>query len=289
MSTNAAAPAAVQTNPEVANSIRTGAFETNYHDVGSGDPVLFLHGSGPGVSAWANWRLPIERLEGDVRIIAPDLVGFGYTVPPADVEYTRETWLRQVVDLLDALGLDRVSVVGNSFGGSMALALAVHHPERVDRLVLMGAVGVPFEITEGLDAVWGYEPSEEAMGRLMRETFAYDPALVTDELVRSRYEASIRPGAQEQFSAMFPAPRQRWVDSMTFSEAEIRALPHPTLVVHGRDDKVIPLSNSLTLLDWVDDSRLHVFGRCGHWTQIEHADAFASIVRDFLTTGRKSS
>ncbi len=289
MSTNAAAPAVVRTNPEVANSIRTGAFETNYHDVGSGDPVLFLHGSGPGVSAFANWRLPIERLKGDIRIIAPDLVGFGYTAPPADVEYDRETWLRQVVDLLDALGLDRVSVVGNSFGGSMALALAVHHPERVDRLVLMGAVGVPFEITEGLDAVWGYEPSEETMGRLMRETFAYDPALVTDELVRSRYEASIRPGAQEQFSAMFPAPRQRWVDSMAFSEAEIRALPHPALVVHGRDDKVIPLSNSLTLLEWVDDSRLHVFGRCGHWTQIEHADAFASIVRDFLTTGRNLS
>jgi 2-hydroxymuconate-semialdehyde hydrolase len=276
------------TNPEVANSIRTGAFETNYHDVGTGDPVLFLHGSGPGVSAWANWRLPIARLENDIRIIAPDLVGFGYTVPPADVEYKRETWLRQVVDLLDALGLEKVSVVGNSFGGSMALALAVHHPERVDRIVLMGAVGVPFEITEGLDAVWGYEPSEEAMGRLMRETFAYDPALVTDELVRSRYEASIRPGAQEQFAAMFPAPRQRWVDSMAFSEKEIRALSHPTLVVHGRDDQVIPLSNSLTLLDWVDDSRLHVFGRCGHWTQIEHADAFAALVHDFLTTGRTS-
>jgi 2-hydroxymuconate-semialdehyde hydrolase len=289
MSPNAVAPAAVQpTNPEVANGIRTGAFETNYHDVGSGEPVLFLHGSGPGVSAWANWRLPIERLKGDIRIIAPDLVGFGYTVPPADVEYGRETWLRQIVDLLDALGLDRVGVVGNSFGGSMALALAVHHPERVDRIVLMGAVGVPFEITEGLDAVWGYEPSEETMGRLMRETFAHDPALVTDELVRSRYEASIRPGAQEQFSAMFPAPRQRWVDSMAFSENEIRALTHPALVVHGRDDRVIPLSNSLTLLEWIDDSRLHVFGRCGHWTQIEHADAFASLVRDFLTTGRTS-
>ena len=282
----AGAPGVAPANPEVALSIRTGAFETNYHDVGSGDPVLFLHGSGPGVSAFANWRLPIERLRDDIRIIAPDLVGFGYTVPPEGVEYGRDTWLTQIVDLLDALGLDRVSVVGNSFGGSMALALAVHHPERVDRLVLMGAVGVPFEITEGLDAVWGYETTEETMGRLMRETFAHDPSLVTEELVRSRYEASTRPGAQEQFAAMFPAPRQRWVDAMAFSEEEIRALTHPALVVHGRDDKVIPLSNSLTLLDWLDDSVLHVFGRCGHWTQIEHADAFASIVRDFLTTGR---
>lgn len=277
------------TSPEIGLSVRTGDFDTNYHDVGTGDPVLFLHGSGPGVSAYANWRLPMERLRDDVRIIAPDLVGFGYTVPPEGVAYDRQTWLTQIVDLLDALGLDRVSVVGNSFGGSMALALAVAHPERVDRLVMMGAVGVPFEITKGLDDVWGYEPSEETMGRLMRETFAYDPGLVTDELVRSRYEASIRPGAQEQFAAMFPAPRQRWVDAMAFTEEEVRALPHPALVVHGRDDKVIPLSNSLTLLQWIDDSRLHVFGRCGHWTQIEHADAFADVVRSFLTTGRNPS
>lgn len=276
-------------NPEIGRAVRTGGFDTNVIEAGTGRPTLFLHGSGPGVSAYANWRLPIGRLQDHLRIIAPDLVGFGFTVPPPGVEYSRETWLAQLVALIDALELETVDVVGNSFGGSMALALAIHHPERVGRLVLMGSVGVPFELTDGLDAVWGYEPSVEAMGRLMRETFAYDPGLVTDEMVRGRYEASIRPGAQEQFAAMFPAPRQRWVDAMAFSESEIRAVTAPTLIVHGRDDVVIPLANSLTLLDWIDDSVLHVFGRCGHWTQIEHADAFAGIVRDFLTTERTRS
>ena len=128
----------------------------------------------------------------------------------ADEGQRLERALADLALLLDALGLDKVHVVGNSFGGSMALALAIAHPERVDRLVLMGAVGVPFEITPGLDAVWGYQPSLDAMGRLMRETFAYDASLVTDELVRMRYAASTRPGVQEAFAAMFPAPRQRW-------------------------------------------------------------------------------
>ena len=271
-----------QANPEIGESVRTGPVTTNYHDRGEGPPVLLLHGSGPGVSAWANWRLPMPYLTEHHRVIAPDLAGFGYSEAPEGWEYSTQTWLRQIVDLLDALGLERVSVVGNSFGGSMALALAIHHPERVDRIVLMGSVGVPFEITEGLDAVWGYEPSLETMGHLIRDVFAYDSSLASDDLIRMRYEASLRPGAQESFSAMFPAPRQRWVDAMAHDEADIRALPHRTLLVHGRDDKVIPLSTTLTLLDWIEDAQAHIFGRCGHWTQIEHTEAFSRLVVDFL-------
>ena len=271
-----------QANPEIGVSVRTGEVTTNYHDLGEGPLVLLLHGSGPGVSAWANWRLPMPYLTEHHRVIAPDLAGFGYSEAPEGWEYSTQTWLRQIVDLLDALGLERVSVVGNSFGGSMALALAIHHPERVDRIVLMGSVGVPFEITDGLDAVWGYEPSLETMGHLIRDVFAYDSSLASDDLIRMRYEASLRPGAQESFSAMFPAPRQRWVDAMAHDEADIRALPHRTLLVHGRDDKVIPLSTTLTLLDWIEDSQAHIFGRCGHWTQIEHTEAFSRLVVDFL-------
>jgi 2-hydroxymuconate-semialdehyde hydrolase len=115
------------------------------------------------------------------------------------------------------------------------------------------------------------------------DIFAYSRALVTDELAELRYRASIRPGFQESFSAMFPAPRQRWVDAMTSRESDIRALPHETLIIHGRDDRVIPLSNSLTLLNWIEHSQLHVFSRCGHWVQIEHAARFALLLRDFFS------
>jgi 2-hydroxymuconate-semialdehyde hydrolase len=240
-----------------------------------------LHGSGPGVSAWANWRLVMPELARTLRVIAPDMVGFGFTERPADVEYKLETWVRQAIDLLDALDILSADLVGNSFGGALALAIAIRHPKRVRRLVLMGSVGVRFGITPGLDAVWGYTPSFENMRRLM-DLFAHDRNLVTDELARLRYEASIRPGFQESFSAMFPAPRQRWVDSMACREQDIRAISHETMVIHGRDDQIIPLSNSLTLAQWIDRSQLHVFGRCGHWTQIEHSDRFAQLVGNFL-------
>ncbi|KAI5916092.1 alpha/beta fold hydrolase [Thauera sp. 2A1] len=268
-------------SPEIGRSIVAAGIRTNYHDVGDGFPLLMIHGSGPGVSAWANWRLVMPELAKRSRVIAPDMVGFGFTERPAGQKYDMDVWVEQAVGLLDALGIERADLVGNSFGGALALALTIRHPQRVRRLVLMGSVGVPFEITEGLDAVWGYEPSFENMRRIM-DYFAWDRSLVNDELAKLRYEASIRPGFQESFSAMFPAPRQRWVDAMTSSEADIRAIPHETLVIHGRDDQVIPLSTSLTLANWISRSQLHVFGRCGHWTQIEHSARFARLVGDFL-------
>lgn len=268
-------------NPEVARRISAAGIATNFHDVGSGFPVLLLHGSGPGVSAWANWRLAMPELAKARRVIAPDMVGFGFSERPANVEYNLDTWVRQAIGLLDALDIAVADLVGNSFGGALALAIAIRHPQRVRRLVLMGSVGVPFDITPGLDAVWGYTPSFEAMRKLI-DLFAHDRALVTDELAQLRYEASIRPGFQESFAAMFPAPRQRWVDAMASREQDIRAIPHETLVIHGREDRVIPLSNSLTLAQWIDRAQLHVFGRCGHWTQIEHAARFAQLVGNFL-------
>lgn len=268
-------------NPEIAGSVTAAGIRTNVHDIGSGHPVLLIHGSGPGVSAWANWRLIMPELAQQARVIAPDMVGFGFTDRPAGQQYNMDAWVAQAVGVLDALGIEKTDLVGNSFGGALALALTIRHPQRVRRLVLMGSVGVPFPITKGLDDVWGYEPSFENMRRIM-DVFAYDRNLVNDELARLRYEASIRPGFQESFSAMFPAPRQRWVDAMCSAEADIRALPHQVLVVHGRDDQVIPLSTSLTLSQWIARSQLHVFGQCGHWTQIEHSARFARLVRDFF-------
>jgi 2-hydroxymuconate-semialdehyde hydrolase len=145
----------------------------------------------------------------------------------------------------------------------------------------MGSVGVSFPITKGLDDVWGYQPSLENMRRLMG-VFAFNKDLLTDELAEMRYQASIRPGFQESFAAMFPAPRQRWIDNLASNEDDIRALSHETLILHGREDEVIPLEASYRLAELIDRAQLHVFGRCGHWTQIEHADRFARLVNDFL-------
>lgn len=263
-------------------TIEVNGLATHVHVGGSGDPVLLLHGSGPGASAHANWRLTMPVLAREHTVIAPDLVGFGQTPAPDDYVFSRDAWVDHALGVIDALEIERADVVGNSYGGAIALGLAVRAPGRVRRLVLMGSVGVPFEITAGLDAVWGYQPSMAAMESLVR-LFAYDPGLVNDDLVAMRYAASIEPGIQESYSRMFPTPRQACVDAAAFDDATLATITQPTLIIHGRDDRIIPMETSLHLHRVIDDSQLHVFGRCGHWTQIERGSQFVRLVSDFLS------
>jgi pimeloyl-ACP methyl ester carboxylesterase len=269
-------------NPAIGKDVQANGIRTNYLEAGSGERhVVLVHGSGPGVTAYANWRGVLPELSKDFHVIAPDMVGFGYSERPGDVEYGLDTWADQTLGVMDALGIERAHVVGNSFGGAIALRLTTRNPDRVDRLVLMGSVGVAFPITEGLDAVWGYDGTLEGMKKIMGH-FAYDKSLTSGDLAQTRYEGATQPGFQEAFSSMFPAPRQRWVDSMVVPEEEIRKLPHRTLITHGREDQVIPLANSYRLLELIDNGDLVVFSHCGHWTQIERRDDFNRLTRDFF-------
>lgn len=195
------------TNPAIGATVDADGIATNYLTAGdpAAAPVVLLHGSGPGVSAYANWRLTIPALAAGHHVVAPDLVGFGYTQRPDGHAYTMDTWIAHIEAFLDTLGLTSYALVGNSFGGALALRIATRHPEQVQRLVLMGSVGVPFPITEGLDAVWGYQPSVPAMRRVL-DYFAYNRDLMTDDLAIARYEASVQPGFHESYAAMFPAP-----------------------------------------------------------------------------------
>ena len=268
-------------DPEIGKSVSAAGAATNYHDVGTGPPLLLLHGSGPDVTAWANWRGVLPDLARQFRVIAPDLRGFGRSLPRQNVDYRLATWAEHLTAFLDALGLQRPSVVGNSFGGALALRLATGQPHRVDRLVLMGSVGVDFPITPGLEQVWGFTPSRENMRRVL-DLFAHDRTRVTDDLAELRLAAATCPGVQEAFATMFPPPRQQSVHALAVDEHEIAALPHRTLILHGRDDRVIPLDTSLRLHHLIARSQLHVFGECGHWVQIEQHDRFVALVSQFL-------
>ena len=269
-------------NPEIGATADANGIKTNYLEAGTGDPVVLIHGSGPGVTSYANWRLVLPALAENFRVLAPDMVGFGFSERPANIEYGLQTWADQTVGLMDTLELPKAHLVGNSFGGAIALRIAAQHPDRVGKLVLMGSMGVPFPITEGLERVWGYEPSFENMRKVL-DVFAYSSDLVNDELAEVRYRASIQPGFQESFAAMFPAPRQRWVEAMCTPEDEIRRLPHRTLIVHGREDQVIPLQTSLRLMELIDNADLSVFSHCGHWSMIERNKDFNRNVSEFFS------
>lgn len=246
-------------------------------------PVLLLHGSGPGVSAAANWRPVIPALRATRRVIAPDQLGFGGTASGDKRTYGRLAWTEHALGLLKALNIEQCDVIGNSMGGAIALSLAAARPGAIRRVVLMGTMGVAMALPAGLATIWSYRPSPEAM-RDVIALFAYNHALITDELVQMRYRASLNPPVRDSWEAMFPAPQQRWVDDLALPGAELSALSQPVLLVHGRDDRVVPWrSSSGIMVDLLPDCRLHLIGGCGHWTMIERTAEFLGVVEPFLT------
>ena len=127
------------------------------------------------------------------------------------------------------------------------------------------------------------EPSREAAQALI-ELLNHDPAAATPEAIEARLTATL---AQPHFPELFPAPRQRWVDDLSLSPEELAAIAVPVLLVHGAQDRVVPLADgALALLQLLPDVRAHVFGGCGHASPLERTDEFNRLLTTFLETDR---
>lgn len=264
--------------------IDVNGIRTHYHEEGSGEEkMILIHGSGPGVSAFANWRLVIPRLSDSLHVFAPDVVGFGSTDKVDKDEYTLDLWVDHLIGFIEAVADQPVYIVGNSFGGAMALHIAHRRPDLVKKLILMGSVGVEHEISYGLDRVWGYEPSLQSMRELI-ELFSYDEkAAKNEELVRLRYEASIEPETRDAFHAMFFDSRQERLNELALPDDEIKKVETETLLFHGLEDQVIPFEDtSYQLVKLLPHAELHLFTECGHWTQIEKTDPFIDHILAFI-------
>ena len=245
----------------------------------SGSPVLLLHGSGPGTTA-AAWRPLATTLAARHRVIAPDLLGFGTSRRPQGS--LRDAWTRQALELVDSLGVTSFAVVGNSAGGAVALSIAAARPDAVTRVVAVGSMGHAMPLPAGLDALWGYATPSPERARALIELLNFDPAAATPEAVATRYRATL---AQPWYPELFPPPRQRWVDDLALTREELEGITAPVLLVHGAQDRVVPLRDSfLPLLEALPDVRGHVFGRCGHATPLERTDEFNPLLTTFLET-----
>lgn len=258
---------------------------THYHEEGlaENEKIILIHGSGPGVSAFANWRLVIPRLSESYHVFAPDIIGFGETDKRPDHDYHIGLWIEHLIGFIETVSDDPVYLVGNSFGGALSLHIAYRRPDLVKKLILMGSVGTKHPISEGLERVWGYEPSLESMRELIK-LFSYNQeAANNEELVRLRYEASMRPDTKEAFSAMFPAPRQKKLDEMALEDEQIQTVETKTLILHGVNDQVIPIEHTAyRLIQLLPHAEMHVFNECGHWTQIEKTEPFIDQVLTFI-------
>lgn len=272
-------------------TVQTKNWKIHYNEAGEGPVVLFLHGSGPGATGWSNFAPNLRALAKNHRVIAVDMPGWGKSDP---VKPGERDHVEAALQLLDALNIERAAFVGNSMGGNTCVRFAMAHPERVTHLVSMGApIGLgPFlfspggGLSEGLKVVMkGYrDPSQETFRELV-EIMTYDHAFATDELVAERAEAArARPDHLANFlGTQLGTNGDRPVGILDL--AKVAAISTPTLIFHGKDDRVIHYEHSLWLASAIPDARMVLINRCGHWLQLEHADEFNRTVADFIAFG----
>jgi 2-hydroxy-6-oxonona-2,4-dienedioate hydrolase len=263
------------------------ALKLHYNDTGSGDKVvMLLHGSGPGASAWSNFHRNVEPLvAAGYRVILMDFPGWSKSDPVVCSGSRSDLNARALAGLMDALDIKQAHLVGNSMGGHSAVAFALAHPQRVGKLVLMGGgtggasplVPMPTEGIKLIGALYR-APTIENLTRMMN-VFVYDPRALTEQLIAGRLENMLaRRDHLENFVKSSELNPHQYPDV----GARLKEIAAPTLLVWGRDDRFVPLDTGLRLLAGLQNAELHVFSRCGHWAQWEHADKFNRLVLDFL-------
>ena len=266
--------------------IDVGGVKVHYNEMGTGMPVILIHGSGPGAYGWANFSRNMEPLSKHFRAICIDLPGFGQSdMKPAGVPIPG-WWAEIVGRFMDALDIKQAHFIGNSLGGMITLKLALTQPQKVGRMLLMGTGGslpifTPWP-TEGIKSILGYYegtgPSIEKL-RAFAQQFVYDPSQLTDELLQKRLDTSLDP-------RIMANPPMRMTPGTVLEELwrdpGLTRLPHETMLLWGREDRVLPLDSAFALLKQIPRARLFVMPQCGHWAQWEHADEFNATVTQFF-------
>lgn len=272
-------------------SIALDGGDLHYHEAGAGPPLVLLHGSGPGVSGWANFSGILPHFAKHFRVIVPDLPGYGRT--PAALGAPPPETVKVVLAMMDELGIERADVIGNSFGGMIGGMIAAHHSGRLRRLVAIGGIGFwilsPFP-TEGLLRLVEFveEPTRDRLTAWLR-SMVFDEALVTDELIESRFALATRPDILAASKAVYSrasfaaiAANVRGPNALA-GMAHLASIQAPTMLCWGRDDRVNPLDGALLPARLIPNCELHVFPKCGHWAMIEQRAAFEAVVTAFLT------
>ncbi|MFX5626973.1 alpha/beta hydrolase [Acinetobacter baumannii] len=251
---------------------------THYHEVGSGTPILFLHGSGTGVSAAANWWLNLQELADVGHCFAIDSIGYGQTIVAEGTKYGIKAWVDHAIRFLDKAGIEKAWIVGNSLGGWLAFQMALDYPERLLGIVSMGTGGATQ--TTALKQHSNPVLSLEGIRKTL-EMFVVDKTLITDELVKVRFEAAKNDYASDRLLDVVGArDRDRFEFPLDFEK--MKNINLPVLLIHGVQDVVIPVSRTWDILNTVPHSDAHIFNQCGHWSQVEKHKEFNDVLKNYL-------
>jgi 2-hydroxy-6-oxonona-2,4-dienedioate hydrolase len=287
------------TEASTSKFVQTKKWKIHFNEAGSGPAVLMLHGGGPGANGWSNYQHNIRALSHKYRVILPDVPGYGKSDEFTESASVTDLQTESIVMLMDELGIEKAAICGNSMGGLLTLNLAANYNDRISHIVTMGAGlpgGLPLTMSPagpgpGIKTLLQTfrNPTPENF-RLLCEAMLFDASHITDSLLQERSEAAkSRPEHLKNFLAlidsgkMLPNPKEG--NALAAKLSDVRT---PALIVHGRDDRVMPFEGSLRIVSVLRNAQLLIFNRCGHWAQIEHAEMFNAMVDAFLSVDHQT-
>ena len=265
--------------PPCGEIIKVGEYEIHTLSYGEGPAVVFLHGSGPGASAYSNFKQNIDAVvNAGHRALLIDMLGFGYSSKPTDCDYTTELFATTVKATLDALGVDRCSLLGNSLGGAICIRLALDFPDLVERLIMMAPGGIEERETyfampgmaKMVSSFVGGELDRDGLKNILK-ILVFNESLVTDALVDERYVV-LQQQPKEVLSRMV-------IPSMA---DELKDLACPIYGFWGQQDEMTPASGANKFLDQTSNCQFLMLADCGHWVMLEHEAVFNQMLSGIL-------
>ena len=277
---------------ETAKQYAKGKFVTvdgkkvHYLEKGSGSPVILIHGF---LYHSVMWQRNLDALAEKFKVYAVDLWGFGYSQRLPQLDYSFPAYGRQIKGFMEALGIPKAALAGQSMGGGIAVHVAARYPDKVDRLILVDPAVIPYPDTiigtiyklPGVGEFLNSLPGDFIMQNNLKSLWFYDPNKVTDAYAKEVLQPLCIKGSHEALMYIL-----RNVLKEPFVESEAKELARtdmPILLIHGREDKAVPLNNSRVLNKIWRNSRLAVFDRAGHNPHEEHPEKFNALALSFLS------
>ncbi|UCE22347.1 MAG: alpha/beta fold hydrolase [Candidatus Aminicenantes bacterium] len=268
--------------------IAVAGHQIRFVEKGTGPPLVLLHGMG-GSLEW--WEYNLDSFSRKFQTIAFDFPGFGFS-SKSGMDFREDAASNFMVSFLDAFQLPKASLIGNSMGGFFALLTAANQPERIEKLVLVDNVGFGPKLSIPLRLGTVFPLGELALSvrnhltaKIFLNRLFYDSQKIPSHLIPTVLKIFNMPQIRKVcLQILRSGVNLKGLKEKIWLKVLDRAssLPHKTLIVWGKNDKVAPLDQAYIGKKLIKNSQLHVFERCGHLPQVEWAEEFNRIVLDFL-------
>jgi len=266
--------------------IDLGYRQTHYVELGQGDPIILVHGFNLDLHTWIRNLHPLAE---HFKVYALDLWGQGYSTREP-LEYGYDLFEQQIRLFMNALGLPRASLVGHSMGGGISIVFALRNRDRVHKLVLVDSTGIPTQLPfrskvfklKGVAEFLMSLPTDRVRGMNLEDIWIHDPESLTERIYTKLTHYQKIEGTTE---ALLSILRKDFFNTLADEIRKLGQFDIPTLLIWGREDVSLPVTNGEQMHLLISDSRLEILEDAGHLANFDRPDAFNKLVISFLVDG----